>query len=67
MAKNEKSSKEMAALAGKVLAQKTSSTVAKRLAGSVLTQTADKKKEKVKKDKKADGKKKEGKKKAKKK
>jgi hypothetical protein len=71
MAKNEKSSKEMAALAGKVLAQKTSSTVAKRLAGSVLTQAADKKKEKVKKDKKAEGKKdskrKDGKKKAKKK
>lgn len=43
MAKNEKSSKELASLAGKVLQQKSSTEAAKKLAGSVLTQTADKK------------------------
>jgi len=43
MAKNEKSSPEMAALAAKVLADPKSSLIAKRLAGCVLTQTADKK------------------------
>lgn len=42
MAKNEKSSKELASLAGKVLAQRTSTKAAKRLAGSVLTQAQDK-------------------------
>jgi hypothetical protein len=43
MAKNEKSSKELSTLAGKVLQQKGSSETAKKLAGSVLTQAADKK------------------------
>jgi hypothetical protein len=52
MAKNEKSSKETASLASKILRLKSSSAVAKRLAGSVLTQAADTKKAKVKKDKK---------------
>jgi hypothetical protein len=42
MAKNEKSSKRMASLAGKVLSQKSSSLTAKKLAGCVLTQTPDK-------------------------
>lgn len=41
MAKNEKSSKELASLAGKVLQQKTSTEAAKKLAGSVLTQAPD--------------------------
>lgn len=44
MAKNEKSSKEMASLAGKVLQQKSSSATAKKLAASVLTQASDHKK-----------------------
>ena len=44
MAKNEKSSPKLASLAGKVLAQKSSTQTAKRLAASVLTQAADKKK-----------------------
>lgn len=44
MAKNEKSSPKLASLAGKVLQQKTSTTAAKKLAGSVLTQTPDKSK-----------------------
>ncbi len=44
MAKNEKSSKSLASLAGKVLQQKSSTTTAKRLAASVLTQASDKKK-----------------------
>jgi hypothetical protein len=43
MAKNEKSSKELASLAGKVLKQKSSTEAAKKLAGSVLTQSPDKK------------------------
>jgi len=43
MAKNEKTSPEMATLAAKVLADPKSSTIAKKLAGCVLTQTADKK------------------------
>ena len=43
MAKNEKSSEKLATLAGKVLSQKSSSATAKKLAGSVLTQVADKK------------------------
>lgn len=46
MPKNEKSSKELASLAGKVLGQKSSTQTAKRLAGSVLTQTPDKKAQK---------------------
>lgn len=41
MAKNEKSSKELASLAGKVLSRSSSSETAKRLAGSVLTQAPD--------------------------
>ena len=41
MAKNEKSTKTLASLAGKVLQQKSSTPTSKRLAGSVLTQTAD--------------------------
>lgn len=41
MAKNEKSSKELASLAGKVLQQKSSTEAAKKLAGSVLTQAPD--------------------------
>ena len=45
MAKNEKSSKELASLAGKVLQQKTST---KSLAGSVLTQAPDRKSQKKK-------------------
>ncbi|WP_250467642.1 hypothetical protein [Caballeronia sp. GAFFF2] len=44
MAKNEKSSKAMASLAGKVLSQKSSTKAARELAGSVLTQAPDKKK-----------------------
>lgn len=43
MAKNEKSSPKMASLAGKVLQQKSATEAAKKLAGSVLTQAADKK------------------------
>ena len=43
MSKNEKSSKELASLAGKVLQQKSSTVTSKKLAGSVLTQTSDKK------------------------
>lgn len=43
MAKNEKSSEKLASLAGKVLSQKSSSATAKKLAGSVLTQTSDRK------------------------
>jgi hypothetical protein len=46
MAKNEKSSKKTAKLAGKVLASKSSSKTAKTLAASVLTQAPDKKKKK---------------------
>ena len=49
MAKNEKSSKAMSTLAGKVLQQKSSTETAKKLAGSVLTQTADKKSSSAKK------------------
>lgn len=41
MAKNEKSSPELASLAGKVLADPNSSEDARRLAGSVLTQAPD--------------------------
>lgn len=48
MAKNEKSSKELASLAGKVLQQKTSTKTAKNLAGSVLTQAPDRKSQKKK-------------------
>jgi hypothetical protein len=48
MAKNEKTSKEMAKLASEVLRQKTATEAAKRLAGSVLTQTPDKAKPKPK-------------------
>lgn len=48
MAKNEKSSKELASLAGKVLQQKTSTKTAKSLAGSVLTQAPDRKPQKKK-------------------
>ena len=44
MAKNEKSSKRTASLAGKVLRQKSSTKAAKTLAASVLTQAPDKKK-----------------------
>ena len=43
MSKNEKSSKELASLAGKVLQQKSATEAAKRLAGSVLTQFPDRK------------------------
>ncbi len=43
MAKNEKSSKKLASLAGKVLGQKSSTKAARKLAGSVLTQAPDKK------------------------
>jgi len=43
MAKNEKSSKQMASLAGKVLSQKSATKAAKSLAGSVLTQAPDRK------------------------
>ena len=43
MAKNEKSSKRVAKIASEVLRSKTSSKKAKTLAGSVLTQTSDKK------------------------
>lgn len=49
MAKNEKSSKATASLAGKVLQQKTATAAAKSLAGSVLTQAPDKPKPKTKK------------------
>lgn len=48
MAKNEKSSKELASLAGKVLQQKTPTKTAKSLAGSVLTQAPDRKSQKKK-------------------
>jgi len=48
MAENEKSSPELASLAGKVLADPNSSEAAKRLAGSVLTQAPDRKKPKKK-------------------
>lgn len=46
MAGNEKSSKKLASLAGKILSGEKKPTVAdaKALAASVLTQTADKKK-----------------------
>ena len=44
MAQNEKSSKKIASLAGKVLSQKSSTQAAKKLVGSVLTQTPDKNK-----------------------
>ena len=43
MSKNEKSSKELASLAGKVLQQKSTTEAAKKLAGSVLTQAPDRK------------------------
>ena len=43
MSKNEKSSKELASLAGKVLQQKSATEAAKKLAGSVLTQAPDRK------------------------
>lgn len=43
MSKNEKSSKQLASLAGKVLQQKSSTAAAKKLAGSVLTQAPDRK------------------------
>jgi hypothetical protein len=41
--KNEKSSKELASLAGKVLQQKSATGASKKLAGSVLTQAPDRK------------------------
>ena len=41
MRKNEKSSKELATLASKVLQQKSATEAAKKLAGSVLTQAPD--------------------------
>jgi hypothetical protein len=43
MAKNEQSSKRVTTLAAKVLSNPKSSQVSKTLAGSVLTQAADKK------------------------
>lgn len=43
MARNERSSKDLASLAGRVLQQKSSTAAAKRLAGSVLTQAPDRK------------------------
>ena len=43
MAKNEKSSDKLASLAGKVLSQKSSTSTAKKLAASVLTQSPDRK------------------------
>lgn len=43
MSKNEKSSKNLSSLAGKVLQQKSSTAASKRLAGSVLTQAPDRK------------------------
>lgn len=43
MSKNEKSSKDLASLAGKVLQQKSATEAAKKLAGSVLTQAPDRK------------------------
>jgi len=43
MAKDEKSSKKTASLAGKVLQQKSATKASKSLAGSVLTQAQDKK------------------------
>lgn len=43
MSKNEKSSKELASLAGKVLRQKSTTDAARRLAGSVLTQAPERK------------------------
>lgn len=48
MAKNEKTSREIASLAGKVLQQKSSTKAAKSLAGSVLTQAPDRKPQKKK-------------------
>jgi hypothetical protein len=46
MANNEKSSKKIASLAGKVLSQKNSTQTAKKLAASVLTQSPDRAKNK---------------------
>ncbi len=46
MANNEKSSKKIASLAGKVLSQKSSTKTAKSLAASVLTQAPDKNRKK---------------------
>ena len=46
MAKNEKTSKEMATKAGKALSNPNSSKLTKSLAAAVLTQAADKKKSK---------------------
>lgn len=46
MANNEKSSRKLSSLAGKVLSQKTSTKTAKTLAASVLTQAPDKNKKK---------------------
>jgi len=43
MAKNEKTSQQMATLAGKILRDPKSSLSARRLAACVLTQAADKK------------------------
>ncbi len=43
MSNNEKSSKKLASLAGKVLQQKSATEAAKKLAGSVLTQAPDRK------------------------
>lgn len=44
MAENEKSSKELASLAAKILREKSASPTEKRLAASVLTQAPDRKK-----------------------
>lgn len=46
MGRNEKSSKKMASLAGKVLQQKTATKTSKSLAASVLTQAPDRKRKK---------------------
>ena len=46
MAKNEKTSKKMASKAGKVLGNPKSTKSEKGMAGSALTQAADKKKKK---------------------
>lgn len=43
MAKNEQSSPSLASLAGKVLRQPSATVAARQLAGSVLTQAADRK------------------------
>ncbi|WP_398494356.1 hypothetical protein [Variovorax sp.] len=43
MAANEKSSKSLGSLAGKVLSQPSATKAAKQLAGSVLTQMPDRK------------------------